>query len=319
MSKKVYILGSGFSAAFGFPTTSEIIEIIQSDKYVPSNYLGIFQKTQKSIIEVLCPNNKGKKFNLADYLTFVDLLIELEYGRHEQFEEYKRYFLRALRKYFMDKAAKIKPQYVKILSKWLRSFSPNDSIISFNWDTLIERIVQSDDYGPIEEFNIEQLVKPHGSINWLDTEINEASHYRDIPYKNVSYPIYRLSSDRWENEYEKIEALPLIVLPSFRQNYKYYVGLFLIAQRIIKEASSITIIGLSLREEDFSIRLILRLAIWDQARNIVRKDLNILNVVDKYMFRDELNKKYLHHICADEGKINFWKRDAMEWLKDIER
>ncbi|MFH0771714.1 MAG: hypothetical protein V1933_03755 [Candidatus Omnitrophota bacterium] len=319
MSKKVYILGSGFSAAFGFPTTSGIIEIIQSGKYVPNNYLAIFQKTQKSIIEVLCPNNKGKKFNLADYLTFVDLLIELGYGRREHLEEYRRYFLRALRKYFMGKATKIKPQYVKILRKWLRSFSPNDSIISFNWDTLIERIVQSDDYGPIEEFKIGQLVKPHGSIDWLDTIINESSHYIDTTYKDKSSSIYRLSSNKWENEYEKIEASPLVVLPSFRQNYKYYAGLFLIAQGIIKKASSITIIGLSLREEDFSIRLILRLAIWDQARNKVREDLNIINVVDKHMFCDKLNERYLHHICADEGKINFCERDAMEWLKDVER
>lgn len=177
--KRIFILGAGFSKAAGYPLNNELIRNIINEKVLGR--------------EVEKLSRMKTKMDIND-LDFDEVLHSVEEYRKKDnslyVEKYLRWyqennknvamgFLRLMYWYFWHLRNNLEvPRYVQFFTHYL--LRPDDVIISFNYDLLIEKAFinprkEFDERGIIGrdiEYNQKtiahpMLLKPHGSINWL--------------------------------------------------------------------------------------------------------------------------------------------------------
>lgn len=185
-SKRVFILGAGFSKMAGMPLATDLTDLVlakfrEDDLENALEWLGYLQQS----IEWL-GDGKSKGINIEEVFDLASFDIELwkmrqqlwPVGRNygdtpwqyaEGIEAWLSYMEEALRDVIWEEQKKAKLDQIKKFSTHLKS---DDVVLTFNYDTLLEESLKQQKkkwyYGfEQEKGHGVKILKMHGSINWI--------------------------------------------------------------------------------------------------------------------------------------------------------
>jgi len=225
--KTVYVLGAGFSKEAGFPLTTEFTEKKNMSKF-RKNLNKLEQKKFDKISSYFldrinnnyCDNNIESVLNHVSVADYLYMESETEGSRSYPSSQIFKDLLWYIVKFLKERANHPIPS---IYYKFLKNiYENNDTIISFNYDMIIETILRkfaiTCDYGldskPIE--NSVLLMKMHGSVNW--TYCTKCKQF-------VFYPDYA-SSKVLEKKLKcprcKQKTLEIIIIPPILYKDTFY-------------------------------------------------------------------------------------------------
>lgn len=155
----------------------------------------------------------------------------------------------------------------KFYSKIVEQLTGNDVIITFNWDLLVDNRMASSNNGPNYGVNLLEpvlsrgmettsgnlLLKPHGSMNWMTCRKCKTNYAYIMSGKTVAQhsrgePILCHNCDD--------ETEPLMIPPTLIKNYSHPVieAVWKKADRVLRKASEIVVVGYSLPVTDFKVK-----------------------------------------------------------------
>lgn len=190
----------------------------------------------------------------------------------------RKELINALASFIAMRVTVVEDARLEPIMRFLRKLDPTrDTIISFNWDTLVEIAARA--RGTAISLGDGQpgvpLIKPHGSIDLAElteSEWNEAQTSSNVHSLSVVSE-YTSGATRWKvlraddpREAEARVVGPLgassLVAPSLRKEYRspYIQTTWARALKTIRLATEICIIGFSFPESDIRPRTLLRLA-----------------------------------------------------------
>lgn len=304
---KLFIFGAGFSKAFNstMPLLNDLFDFIIEEKIdIPSEYLG--------------------NMNLEDILSILvmDAPWKTKYEKNRDLACYHN-IINKLKEYIEfceDKS------FNKETPKWIIDFvlylhNNKIPIVTFNYDTIIERILLllSDlkiikekinlyniykgpifDLGNrynftwgIEDQSTLQLLKIHGSINWrIHTESNIGNAY----FFNIYNVENNYSSIKRIDRYASTDLESLLIPPVYNKesyfNYGIITSLWNDFRNYLKKAKEIYFLGYSLPKSDSYIRNFYKFYTKSSAKIIiVNTDSNKEKIISNYA--EVFNKKYL--------------------------
>jgi len=182
-------------------------------------------------------------------------------------------------KFYLSKAialhtpneSKLPEHYVK----FAQSLNPNDVVVTFNWDLLLEKAIEC--AGLKYCYNYQQgkihLLKLHGSINWINNAPRSMGNnrlsfnYQPLGYKeglmeNEVYCSNKLTSKIiWQDARALVdEVKPKIILPGYGKAFDirelsvlwYRIEFLNLRQR------GVSIIGLNVSQDDFIVESLFR-------------------------------------------------------------
>lgn len=181
MSKRVFIIGSGFSRPAGLPTSNELLDIaVQNPLMLEDDDFNRWRKHLSEIIKELEPDNGLNIEQFFDYAQFdvefwkmKNQISPSDDGESERKQSWlnditKEVYLIISKK---QKEAEEKNK-IKYIINFANQLTAQDTIVTFNYDTLVESIFKrlniKWDHG-LDDF-VEQnisVLKMHGSIDWI--------------------------------------------------------------------------------------------------------------------------------------------------------
>lgn len=180
---RVWILGSGFSASCGLPTLSALFpEILKAQ---PN---GEDVRRVKEAIPFLYPKLRtlegyDKYPPFEEFLGFVDMMEDFSLKKQKiggfksgDWEKVKTSSIRLLSECLIQKMEKVKT--LEPIKMFVQEIKPADTVITFNWDTLLEWQLQEAGkemvFGPSDgKGQLIQVLKLHGSLSWICAETKE--------------------------------------------------------------------------------------------------------------------------------------------------
>lgn len=179
MTQTIFFLGAGASREAGIPAQREIWEGIQE------RFTRTGDSRVKEILDFASYINFSEpgtpvQVDTAELLTLMDLALE----QNVSLGKYRGEDLRRIRDNLVHGMCAILESAVKresygVLAEFCRTLTAEDSIISLNYDTVMDHILMdcigridygfpfSHVFGPCPEQERSQLLlKPHGSLNW---------------------------------------------------------------------------------------------------------------------------------------------------------
>ena len=203
----MYILGSGFSKNAGLPLGTEIFRQILSEAKNTILYDNIIKRDLGRFIDY-CQHGKGLKFSEADveleqFISFLDIEHYLKLAGKDHWSDSGNQTQLAI-KNIIARLLYRSPEEIlnwELYEAYGRSLLPGDIIITFNYDNLLETVLDaigrryvfsSDefrrDYNDSDRDRPILILKLHGSLDW----------YSITPYKR-SLQLSMDSQDRyWE-------------------------------------------------------------------------------------------------------------------------
>ena len=278
MTKKVFFLGAGFSKAIdnNYPLMPELTDNIEQKiaKSSVAEHYGEISPLIKKDIEALLTylstdfpwkNDTRKHANKALYFSILDII-------SEQFKELAK---------DGEKVQVFEPIW-KDFSEFVRSNAVDCSFITLNYDILLEDIIshayphisfRSEIFGNLYQYPMENicsrnghvfvdgsfdeplpaLLKLHGSANWF---------WAGITPSDAIY--YRLWDDYEENNID-MGLKPYIIPPVMDKNAFYnHIAIHALwqqAEKLLKEADEVYIIGFSFPQTDLSVKYLFQSAL----------------------------------------------------------
>ena len=266
-AKRVFILGAGASKACGLPLTNELLPNI-----LPSLGTKSTRERALNFIKYLYPYFEpawGNYPNVEELLSLMDVYVEFSgkvKSSHkfepDEVEELKGELLAAISASLSECTAKVRIQSTQFfrLAKITR---PGDVVISFNWDLLFESALTELERDWEYELKGDKLalLKPHGSVDWFDSETTK------IKLSLTSPVIDKIGKLRVFQHFRmprlRSQVTPVIVPPLIRKKWKYkeFDRIWRCAWRALRTAEEIYIIGFSLPPEDLHVRFVIRSAV----------------------------------------------------------
>lgn len=271
MTQKIYFLGAGASREAGIPTQKELWEQIE-ERFAQTGDYQVKQVLDfAAYINFAEPNTKVN-INTAELLTIIDLALE----QNVSLGKYEGDVLRRIRDVLVHVMCAILESAVHkerygVLAEFCQTLTYEDSIISLNYDTVIDHILMDCmsviDYGfPFDHVFGEEslgkeerrqlLLKPHGSLNWR--------------YCSRCNHIYLLLDKREEDYSRKMTCLadehPLrevIVTPTYHKRFlvPQLHDVWMLCFDKIKQAEVINFVGYSFPPGDVHIIHLIKRAI----------------------------------------------------------
>jgi len=281
MKQKVFVLGAGASKPSGVPLMSELLEEALWKPYVnsvfgtSSNEIGdcdaVVDFLEKQFDQPLRPRQEGiylsdssllcfcASHNAEELLTMIEAVSDPT-GRADVFRAFTRLLFRALQPFGLNQKNNCYPNFSVQVEKSLREASV--TIISFNYDTLLERalldlnrnLASSFSYlvpfhdrrhwNPYSESYIGnfELLKLHGSFNWATC--------RGCGSFTLCW--FQLFDNIGKTTCQKCGAvlLPLLVAPAASKHVQGvpWSSLWERAVQCLSSCEELTIIGYSLRD-----------------------------------------------------------------------
>lgn len=188
-SKRVFILGAGFSKQAGMPLATQLTELLIKDFQVPGNeslykwFKDLENRIEwlnKSSPEHSWPLNVEELFDLASYDILAYRMRALSspseaYALYTQLAGERQQALKQIEKclwrVMIDKQ-KEAAENLDGITNFSKQLCPDDAVITFNYDTLLEHSLSHQNvdwqYGFGEEAGKGvPILKMHGSVNWL--------------------------------------------------------------------------------------------------------------------------------------------------------
>lgn len=274
---RVFFLGAGFSAGAGVPLTNVLLP--KAATLFRDQAAGLFDRigwwASDADVDLTDQPDAADLARLCTQLDFMEL--REHWGGERWSVEGSRE--RLALKFFLAKAIAIStppasqlPSYYVAFAKGLLS---NDVIVSFNWDTLVENLL---DYAGVPySYTWEQgkvlILKLHGSVNWRQDQ--RAAMGRDAPnlnYRPIGYDTADPKNDiHWSDKLLSPEAWqasrslthevrPMIVLPGYGKavDVRLLSAIWYKPEFLAMRQGGISIVGLSVADDDFIVDGLLR-------------------------------------------------------------
>jgi hypothetical protein len=292
---KVLLLGAGASKAAGYPSTKELMQTIGNEVANSGNTLldAAWEKWKHLRARV----TEGRIKTMLDstnpevFLSLIDLyqaaLAEKDPQKPSMYVETREGILECLRWFFTEKHKQARPRETKreYLRKKLGELSVGDVVITFNWDTIVERTlmeeglwVPTDGYGfrkrlrvgtaqysrPLEVDNSKTAItvlKLHGSVGWYS--LNGDKLYLDSRDFLSAFPFASDASQTFDADEpplsQTISTGSVMAYPSFlkRLQGREMQQIWRLADLRLLAADSIEVWGYSLPNSDVAARTLL--------------------------------------------------------------
>lgn len=262
MAYKVFILGSGFSASMGLPTLLELFPAIMSFESETTN-----RKKDDILqaIEFLYPHFDPKMSPpsyppFEEFLSLVTAAEDLSYFEEANWKSKKLAALEWLTETLW--ATSSKAEECLLLKQFVKNLKNNDVIITFNWDTLIERTL----FSTSKKMNFLHrdpdaitILKLHGSLSWAKIPEGYVLKYLDS-VKVLSEKIVHTHDYTYYNTWIPLDTEPFIVPPSYIKqtlSHDFFKKIWREAFSVIVEAEKVVFIGYSIPKEDLQARSLL--------------------------------------------------------------
>lgn len=272
---RVFILGSGFSADAGIPLTTTLLEKTMNKFSIECP--GIFECVNGYASESIEAPNENVNYadiNFSDLCTFLEYIELREYGGGERWTDSGSREKLALRYYLAKTIVEHTPSQDEIPDIYIQfaeQLHERDIVISFNWDGLLEVVLQK--VGKPFTYNFSddnaiKLCKLHGSINWRLGEPNNIGRpVNTLGWESLKFTegmmgveIYHtpelLKYDSWAKYSPLGEVEPFLVLPGYGKAFdvRSNAVLWYKPEFAFATTHDVYIIGLSLAPDDFFIR-----------------------------------------------------------------
>lgn len=274
---RIFFLGAGFSAGAGVPLTQDLLS--SATTLFKDECNGVFQRVQSYAVD--CDVDLE---GVTDATDFSRLCTHLEFIELQEFAGGERWSDDGSReklclKFYLSKSIALStPDPKDIPSYYLEFVSglrEGDIVVTFNWDVLLEKCLQS--IGKRFSYNFApdclHISKPHGSISWIfgqpKTIVPTKNNFEYAPLK-INGPmmpadIYHSNKLYYAQNWTIPEPLvdevrPLIVLPGFGKGYDVRVlaSYWYRTEFIGLRKGGVSIIGLSVSEDDFIVESLFR-------------------------------------------------------------
>ena len=279
---RVFVLGAGASKSCGLPLTNELFPEVLP-KVAPRSRL-------LELIEYLYPHFRLSWRNYPRFEEFLSLLdVHLEFNpkvkrRHlfgnTEVQELKESLLSAVSRHLCDLVSGVDIRN-KQMFRLAQELGPRDVVITFNWDTTLElalnELGRARDFSYVLTSKYMSLLKPHGSVDWYDSQnvrLKKDRVFSLIPgigrikvFEYFSFP------------HVQEQLVPVIVPPVIHKTFEYreFDRIWRDSWKALRRADEIYVIGFSLPPEDLHIRFVMRTAI--RANEIERSRSDALRVV----------------------------------------
>jgi len=283
--KKVFIIGAGFSKPAGLPLTSELLPLVHqkatekeysnSDGVIPMGqavmlleelryYFPLLNVTHNNIIH----GRLGRHINLEKFLSF--LAAESTFlSTSDRFNEHGSKLLAFIKQWIGEVIYERQIKHFKNIPDFYNVFIKqlcNSLILTFNWDTLIETLLDFQNIKYRYQLNVEDfderrnsipLLKLHGSINWFSTDNYYDDKENSGKFTNLGYGFKSIEKQEGDlrirfNNYQS----PWIVVPNYDKliQLKEYGELWETPWRYLDDKLEIIFIGFGFRKDDFHAR-----------------------------------------------------------------
>jgi len=327
--RRCYILGAGFSKPLGFPLASELMPEVWDHATHDMDDFGA--RTRDGWVAMLRTAYPRSDFDRTwpDFEDVITVLDEWEQYRADyeggpgppgplQPAHLKRVLLKHLGLLLCEKLGACDSGTLSMVRRVVqKAADANHSIISFNWDLLLEAAAA--DGGPPVSYggNISdglEVSKPHGSLNLAETtrtdydrmtgSINVDSlsvDFEEDPFVVVRADNPRDAANRIVHPFREA----LLVEPTARKSYRsaWLALQWRRALNMVRAAEEVIVIGYSLPPTDFRPRILFQLA------GLSRDGLPQVRVVDPRAA--EVAARYRQWISSPVQEI---QANWIEWL-----
>ena len=287
MTKRVFVLGAGASNGAGFPLASELFKLAydqmdsddQSD--VKRAYRYLYPVSGRNGRSPLSPQTLAN-VNVEEFLSLLNMAEEFNGIRPTTFlkpgliRKVRASLLRSIVELLVEKQqnAECSKKSVEYVDRFLCRLEAGDTIITFNWDLLLERRMRKRRLAfrlnPRRKSNRITYLKVHGSIDWYLGEELDSLNESQVLYRQL----YKAPWSKVSGERDKFlnNTLPFIVQPTFNKAYEGSADLeeiWVQAFKRLYKADEIYVCGYSFPLEDLFARFVLRRAI--RFNEILRK------------------------------------------------
>lgn len=272
---RVFILGAGFSAGAGVPLTIELLR--EALKLFFAECPGIYSRVERYARQSMGLTSNDSDISTVSFsklCTFLEFIELTEYGGGERWSENGSREKLALRFYLAKVLVARTPKHHEIPELY-RAFAaqlhPQDFVISFNWDGLLEAAIEAVgkrySYNVLDE-NVIYISKLHGSVNWRLGEPNQwGKPSRTLPWSKIDFgsgmmerSLYSsaelLRFEAWSAYQPLGEVDPYLVLPGYGKAFDVRANapLWYKPGNMFAFSHHVFIIGLSIAPDDFFVR-----------------------------------------------------------------
>ena len=215
--------------------------------------------------------------NIEDFLNLLEMaqkfnteeFIASKAWSEGRLEEVKQITIKAVTEYIWERMRKKDSQ--RTVDEFVRlAMKPPDTIITFNWDLIIERSLENYPKNPTFEYSYSRkrkskvfsLLKPHGSIDWFrKSVVKKLDPKTDTLHLDKELCVFPYFSRATSPKL--LDAVPIIVPPVAAKefNCEFLKRTWRGVYRAVSDATELYVIGYSLPKEDQFARLVLRRAL----------------------------------------------------------
>jgi hypothetical protein len=277
--RRVFVLGAGFSYAAGFPLANALLP--ETHDLLPSADQALLLKAIRYVYpqpKTAAPSKILGSVGVEEFMSLLDMSERFNERlpntslRRPQIRELRAKLIRAIADLMLRRQdAAETNDLVGYVDAFIRKLDSSDTVITFNWDVLLERrlnyVRRSYTHHSLEGARPRLTVlKLHGSIDWFHGEQLERLNEAYVVHRQLfRLPYFRLidPSAAWRQN-----AVPFVVPPTFFKNVQGTTDLedmWAVAFQRLQEATEIHFCGYRLPREDMYARAVLRRAIRSNA------------------------------------------------------
>jgi len=302
---RVFVIGSGFSASMGLPTLTSLFEKVMSFTERPGE---TDKRNINTALDFLYPHfdMRVSPPSYPPFEEFLSLVIAAEDFPSfwkGTWQSWRNSALRLLTDFMANKSKEAENS--SLLHKFVGNLKNGDVIITFNWDTLIERslLAQSKkiNFNARDEEAI-SVLKLHGSLNWVDIPegmaLKHPESVRTLGDKVVYTPDYKYY-DIWD----VLDSPPLIVPPGLSKRVMsnhIFKDIWNEAFQSLSSADSVTFIGYSIPRDDIQARSLLTLGWYSRTHDRTKDPI-------KYMLIDPNPEICGHYASIISTDFNYYQ------------
>lgn len=284
---KVYVLGAGASRAFnsGAPLMYELLKIALDETLSGSRAAGEMRPAVQRFIEEFY--GSGNRFGpppLEDVLSQLDYCIINNLPLSYEYDVSKLRELRQMLIYLMGRAIQTGlggQTNGELVEDFLKLLRDGDSIITLNYDLIIDNVLfqqnRAVNYGILtrnpqrevlghwysQSQTNYQLLKLHGSLNWLYCPICRVIDLTETTKGGLSAFIREADCPECSVPREAV-----IISPSFLKEYNnnFVIQVWRLAELKLQKADEVVFIGYSLPDADIVLRMLFTRALFTNRR-----------------------------------------------------
>ena len=284
----------------GLPTVAELFDTIFQMEGTFGNGeddLSIEYSHVRSALEFLYPNVDSSKGSRAyppfeEFLSLANVSIDFEecegslvgFFGQRIWQDYYKAGVKLLSKAIERCSSSIQLTRESPLWLFAQSLVPGDAVLTFNWDTLLERqLTELGTYFSLDPFNNNdiKLLKLHGSLSWvhLDDRISP-KHMEYFATVSTQDRLLRSRDHSVLDTWLPLDQSPYIVTPVAQKRpleLGYMKLLWVRAFDCLAQSQSIAVIGYSFPSEDYHARALIREGIYTAERAGLDPTVTVIN------------------------------------------